>query len=94
MIQGRFDFGAGGVRCTGCTGDLAGPRVGPGARAQLTALLEGREGPLTRPRAHLQLLDDFVTYPLAGGRPLRSVPFLAGVLPPETPPEGDDEEAG
>jgi DNA repair protein RecO (recombination protein O) len=81
----RFDFGAGGIRCENCARSHAGPRVGPGARAQVTGLLEGREGPVTRPRAHLQLLSDFVTYHLSGGRPLRSFAFLETVLPPDTP---------
>jgi DNA repair protein RecO (recombination protein O) len=77
----RFDFPAGGVRCQSC-GDQ-GPRVGPGARAQLAALLSGGTLPsgVTRPRAHLQLLSDFVTYHVSGARPLGSFAFLAQMLP-------------
>jgi DNA repair protein RecO (recombination protein O) len=77
----RFDFAAGGVRCQSC-GD-GGPRVGPGARAQLSALVAGEAlpGGLTRPRAHLQLLSDFVTYHVSGTRPLSSFAFLAQMLP-------------
>lgn len=85
---GRFDFGAGGVRCSGCTAGVAGPRLGPGARRQVAGLLEGREDPVTLPRAHLRLLSDFVTYHVSANRPLESFRFLAGVLPPEAP---DDE---
>ena len=77
----RFDFAAGGVRCQSC-GD-GGPRVGPGARAQLTALVSGDAlpGGLSRPRAHLQLLSEFVTYHVSGTRPLSSFAFLAQMLP-------------
>jgi DNA repair protein RecO (recombination protein O) len=79
----RFDFAAGGIRCPGCAREQAGPRLGPGARAQLSALLDGyAELPtLERPRAHLRLLSDFVTWHLSGGRPLASFEVLAGLLP-------------
>jgi DNA repair protein RecO (recombination protein O) len=77
----RFDFGAGGVRCPSCA--ESGPRVGPGARAQLAALLSGDAlpGALARPRAHLQLLSDFITYHVSGSRPLESFTFLAQMIP-------------
>jgi DNA repair protein RecO (recombination protein O) len=77
----RFDFAAGGVRCGDC-GDR-GPRVGPGAREQLRALVVGDvlAAPLGRPRAHVQLLSDFVTYHVSGTRPLDSFAFLAQMLP-------------
>jgi DNA repair protein RecO (recombination protein O) len=76
----RFDFAAGGVRCADC-GD-AGPRIGPGAREQLRALVAGETlaDPLGRPRAHVQLLSDFVTYHVSGTRPLESFAFLAQML--------------
>jgi DNA repair protein RecO (recombination protein O) len=78
----RMDFAQGGLRCAACSGSHAGPRVGPGARAQLAALLGGTvPDPLTRPRAHLQLLSDFVTYHLAGTRPLEAFRVLATLLP-------------
>lgn len=78
---GRFDFGAGGLRCPACPGDETGPRIGPGARAQLGALLAGRPvEELRRPRAHVQLLSDFVTWHLSGGRPLRSFRILTDLL--------------
>jgi DNA repair protein RecO (recombination protein O) len=77
----RFDYAAGGVRCGDC--GEHGPRVGPGARAQLRALILGDEplAPLGRPRAHVQLLSDFVTYHVSGTRPLDSFAFLAQMLP-------------
>ena len=81
----RFDFAGGGIRCGRCAPDPAGPRLGPGARAQLSALLdEGEQAPpeLERPLAHLWLLSDFVTYHLSGGRPLASFEVLAGLLQP------------
>lgn len=79
---GLFDFEAGGVRCPSCASDGSGPRVGPGARAQLRAFLAGEVvAPLERPRAHLQLLSDFVTYHVSGARSLDSFHFLATVIP-------------
>ena len=78
---GRFDFSAGGVRCSACAD--AGPRVGPGARAQLRALVTGSAlgSPLAYARAHLHLLSDFVTYHVSGARPLGSFAFLSRMLP-------------
>ena len=77
---GRFDFGAGGVRCADCAVEIAGPLVGPGAREQLEALLGGTtDAPLTKPKAHLQLLHDFAMYHVAGSKPLQSFRFLASV---------------
>ncbi len=77
----RFDFAAGGIRCASCSDVQSGPRLGPGARAQLIALLEGGELPvLERPRAHLRLLADFVTYHVSDGRPLGSFEVLAGMM--------------
>ena len=69
----RFDFSAGGVRCSDCASDHSGPRVGPGARQQLTALLKGTvPEELRKPRAHLRLLHDFVTYHISGSTPLKA----------------------
>jgi len=80
---GRFDFSAGGVRCAACGEDGAGPRIGPVARAQLANMLLGEipEG-LTRSRQHLGLVSDFVAYHVVT-KPLKSLRFLGGVLPPE-----------
>lgn len=76
----RFDFDAGGIRCGACAERLdvgeAGPRIGPGARLQLSALLAGEAVPVRRPRAHLRLLSDFAVYHVTGGRPLEAVGFL------------------
>ena len=78
----RFDFSAGGARCTSCGEEGGGPRVGPGARLQLVELTEGpTPDRLVLPGAHLQLLSDFVTYHVSGGRPLKSFDLLAGLLP-------------
>jgi len=83
---GRFDFEAGGIRCAECTQGMVGPRVGPGARRQLMDLLEGEiPGALERPRAHLQLLSDFVTHHVSGVRPLEAFRVLAAFLPPDPP---------
>lgn len=92
--MGRFDLAAGGIRCPDCAGHVDGPRIGPGARAQIAGALAGREDPLTRPRAHLRLLSDFVTYHLAGGRPLDSFRFLAGILRPASGRAGSGRRDG
>jgi DNA repair protein RecO (recombination protein O) len=85
----RFDFAAGGIRCESCSRVESGPRLGPGARAQLVALLDGGALPaLERPRAHLRLLADFVTYHLSDGRPLGSFDVLAGLMPDPPKTEG------
>lgn len=84
----RFDFGAGGVRCGDCGEEEGGPRVGPGARAQLRKMVRGQPPEsLVLPQAHLRLLGDFVTYHVSGGRPLKSIQLLRGSFPP-------DEEEG
>jgi len=76
-----FDHTAGGVRCVECRGGVELPRMGPGARGELSALLASpEEGELRAPEAHLRLLHDFVGWHLGGGRPMDSYPFLAGVL--------------
>jgi DNA repair protein RecO (recombination protein O) len=81
-----FDFAGGGIRCARCSRDPSGappgPRLGPGARAQVAALLEpgGALPALDRSRAHLRLLCDFVTWHLSAGRPLASFEVLSGLL--------------
>lgn len=82
--MGRFDFGAGGIRCPGCSEEGGGPRIGPAARGQLHALLDGKavDG-LRRPRAHLRLLSDFVTYHVSGSRPLDSFRVLLDLVDPD-----------
>ena len=82
---GRFDLAGGGVRCADCGEGAAGPRIGPIARGQLGALLEG-DAPagLGHARQHLGLLSDFVAYHVAS-KPLKSLRFLGGVLPADEP---------
>ncbi|TFH66460.1 MAG: DNA repair protein RecO [Gemmatimonadales bacterium] len=79
--MGRFDFPAGGLRCSSCPSDVGGPRLGPVARAQLKGLMDG-EAPreLILPRAHLRLASDFITYHISGGTPLRSFAVLATLI--------------
>lgn len=83
---GRFDLAAGGVRCADCAEGAAGPRIGPVARGQLSALVAG-ELPidLTHGRQHLSLVSDFVTYHVAS-KPLKSFRFLADLLPADAQP--------
>jgi DNA repair protein RecO (recombination protein O) len=82
----RFDFGAGGVLCPACQkqGKESGRRLGPRARMQLAQMLafEPLQN-LVRPRAHLRLVSDFVTYHISGGTPLRSVRVLSSLIPEE-----------
>ena len=80
--MGRFDHGAGGIRCDACILDDGAPRLGVGARAQLAALVSGTvPSPMRRPRAHVKLLNDFVTYHISDGRPLPSFAFLIDLVP-------------
>ncbi|TVP80200.1 MAG: hypothetical protein EA352_00225, partial [Gemmatimonadales bacterium] len=77
----RFDAGGGGLRCPACSTEGAGPRVGPGARQDLSALVRG-EVPedLRRPRGHLLLLERFALHHLEAIRPLRSAALLRPLL--------------
>jgi DNA repair protein RecO len=78
----RLDLGAGGLRCAACGGEGMGPRIGPRARSQLGALLAGSlQEDLLRPRAHLRLASDFITYHVCGGEPLRSMTVLNTLIP-------------
>lgn len=77
----RFDAGEGGLRCPACAVDGAGPRVGPGARHDLAALVAGElPDALRRPRGHLLLLERFALHHLEGNRPLRSAALLRPLL--------------
>ncbi|MFO8172648.1 MAG: DNA repair protein RecO [Longimicrobiales bacterium] len=79
---GRFDFAAGGLKCPSCQEGAQGPRLGPKARKQLQGLVAGvLEGDLIRPRAHLRLASDFITYHISGGSPLRSMEVVATLVP-------------
>ncbi len=93
--MGRFDLDSGGVLCSDCGAGRAGPRIGPGGRRQLGALLEGEiPEDLRRLRGHLRLLADFIVHHLAGGRPLDAFPVLWRLLPPEPdPPPAPDPGA-
>jgi len=49
-------------------------------------MLEGGSSvEVSHPRAHLRLLENFVTYHLAGSRPLRTFQFLADLLGQDDP---------
>ena len=80
--MGRFVFAAGGVRCSNCAEASGGPRIGGGGRAQLAGMLEGQvPETLIKPRAHVKLLNDFVTYHVSDGKRLQSFAFLSDLLP-------------
>lgn len=87
---GRFDLSAGGVCCSDCGHEPAGPRIGPIARSQLAALLAGDlpEG-LTHERRHLALVSDFIAYHVAS-KPLKSLRFLGSLMPAEPGASSDD----
>lgn len=77
----RFDSEQGGICCGSCSCSVRGPRLGPLAREQLSALVEGMAPPgLLGGRSHLRLVGDFVAYHLAGGLPLRSLAVLRSLL--------------
>ncbi len=77
----RFDFEAGGVRCEACGAGAVGPRVGPVARDQLLALLDGRPpDDFVHPRRHLALVSDFMVHHVVS-KPLKTLVFLADRLP-------------
>jgi len=73
----RFDLASGGVRCSSCGAPQGSRRIGPEARRQLARFLQGEPAAdFPGPRAHLALLDDFVTCHLLGGRRPESLRFL------------------
>lgn len=73
----RFDLESGGTTCSACGAPEGSRRVGPVARNQLRLLLEGQvPNDLSSRRAHLSLLDDFVTFHLLGGKRPASFQFL------------------
>ncbi|TVP49611.1 MAG: DNA repair protein RecO [Gemmatimonadales bacterium] len=77
----RFDIEAGGLRCAGCGGAGTGPRIGPGARAALTALAAGTP-PDTLPgaAAHFGILDRFALVHLGLSRVFRSADLVRTAL--------------
>ena len=77
-----FDFSAGGLRCAACSEGVQGPRLVPESRARLLQFLSGSSSPepMARPAAHLTLLDEFVTYHISGGQPMKSMGVLRALL--------------
>jgi len=82
--MGRFDVVSGGVRCAACAEVVTGPRMGPIARGQLAAMLAGETPALTHARQHFSLVADFIAHHVVP-KPLKSMPFLTGLLPAEAP---------
>jgi DNA repair protein RecO (recombination protein O) len=84
----RFDVAAGGLRCPECRG--GGPRMGPGARRHLQALVRGEvPRPLPGGQVHLRLLERYALHHLGGRRPLRTFSMLAPLME-----KGNDADAG
>lgn len=81
----RFNMKEGAIGCEGCTASSS-PRMGPGARRQLsrflTGAIEGSDEALKEAhrRPHLILLGDFVTYHITGDPPLKSLTGLMELL--------------
>jgi len=79
--MGRFDLGAGGMRCPSCAVDGGGPRMGPLARAQVLELVGGRVPvDLSHLRQHLDLVAAFLEVHVTG-RPLKSIRFVRDAFP-------------
>jgi hypothetical protein len=58
--------------------------MGPIARGQLAAMLAGGTPSLTHARQHFSLVADFIVHHVVP-KPLKSLPFLTGLLPVEAP---------
>ena len=87
-VHPRFDVAAGGLRCPACRG--GGPRVGPGARRDLQALVRGEvPRPLPGGPVHLRLLERYALHHLGGRRPFRSFSMLAPLME-----QGNGADAG
>jgi DNA repair protein RecO len=85
----RFDIEAGGLRCAGCGGAGTGPRVGPGARAALTALAAGTPpDALPGAAAHFGILDRFALTHLGLSRTFRSADLVRTALERGSPRHG------
>ena len=78
----RFDYSSGGLRCPECSEGTAGARLGRETRVHLRAMVSGAipNTPLTRESAHLALLDNFVTYHISGGHPMKTMDVLRALL--------------
>jgi DNA repair protein RecO (recombination protein O) len=77
----RFDASAGGIRCVDCGRGSSLPRIGPGARNDLAALVRGEPPvPLAGQRAHLRILEGFAYYHLAPGKGFKSFRMLEPLL--------------
>lgn len=79
-----FDYGAGGVLCTGCARPDAvrgaGRVIPAAARRALAGFCRGIAIDVERPAAHWALLSRFVAHHVADGAALRSLPFLVEAL--------------
>jgi DNA repair protein RecO (recombination protein O) len=72
----RFDYAAGGPRCTECAGGIGGRSLPPHAREALGCFIRGEAIKLDRTAAHWALLGRFLDYHLADGSAIHSLRFL------------------
>ncbi len=89
---GRFEFAAGGVRCEGCDDDAPGPRLPAHALSALRLMVSGESAPLPETAGHWALLLRFLRYHVLQGGRLRSLDFLASVVP--AIPKGGEGNGG
>jgi len=89
----RFSAGQGGLLCPRCGQDAAGARLGPGARADLSDLVQGTPpAGLRGDRAHLAILEAFALHHLAPARAFQSVALLRSALQPSETESSDEDE--
>lgn len=73
----RFDYTAGGVRCSVCAPGFGGRLLPAAARRALFQLASGAAIPLPRTGAHWRVLARFLSHHVLEGSTLRSLDFLA-----------------
>lgn len=86
----RFSAASGGLLCARCGADGEGARLGPGARADLRALVVGDPpSSLRGAPAHLALLEGHAVHHLSPRRAFRSMELLRPVLVEQDAGEGE-----
>lgn len=78
----RFDYVAGGARCSVCAAGRPGKRLPAHARSALARLAAGEEVPLEETAGHWHLISMFLDHHVLEGGSLRSLSFLAQTVNP------------